>query len=269
MRFYATKTLRLAFFPELEECIPTRTGSTFPLRNLTDDTVTFKIHDPRMPEPVVVGPGTGDFTPLNEMPDFVWGSALSTEDLEFWNHHGFVPNLIRRAIIVNLDRQRYVYGGSTITQQLVKNIFLTREKTMSRKLEEAVLVWLTERAIDKERILELYLNCIEFGPNVYGIRHAAEVYFGVEPKDLKPIEAAWIMAIKPNPTRGYYAWKSRRISASMRRRLEIVKNRMLDRAWISENDAVDMNSDHLYDRPAPVNAYEIPEKWVKYPEQNR
>jgi hypothetical protein len=265
MRFSATRTLRLDFFPELEECIPTRTGAAFPLRNLMDNTVTFKIHDPRMPEPVIVGPGTGDFVPLRDLPDYVWGSALATEDLEFWNHHGFVPNLIRRAIIVNLDRQRYVYGGSTITQQLVKNLFLTREKTLSRKLEEAVLVWLIERTVEKERIIELYLNCVEFGPNVYGIRHAAEVYFGVPPGELKPIEAGWIMAIKPNPTRGYFAWKSRRISQSMRRRLEVVRKRLVDRAWISDEEAMDMDSDHLYDRPAPVSAYEIPDEWVKSP----
>ena len=267
MRFSATRTLRLEFFPELEQCIPTRTGAAFPLRNLTDDSVTFQIVDPRMPEPVIVGPGTGDFVALRELPDFVWGSALATEDLEFWNHHGFVPNLIRRAIIVNLDKQRYVYGGSTITQQLVKNLFLTREKTLSRKLEEAVLVWLIERTVEKERIIELYLNCVEFGPNVYGIRHAAEVYFGVPPAELTPIEAGWIMAIKPNPTRGYFAWKSRRITPSMKKRLGTVRKRLLDRDWIAEEDALEMDPDRLYDRPADVRAYEIPEEWEKNPGQ--
>ena len=78
----------------------------------------------------------------------------------------------------SLERGRFVYGGSTISQQLVKNLFLTRQKNISRKIEEAIITWKMEEVVSKDRIMELYLNCIEFGPNIYGIRHAAQHYFG-------------------------------------------------------------------------------------------
>jgi membrane peptidoglycan carboxypeptidase len=140
---------------------------------------------------------------------------------------------------------------------------------MARKLEEAVLVWLVERSIDKERILELYLNCIEFGPGIYGIRHAAEVYFGVRPQDLKPIEAAWIMSVKPNPyTWGYKPWRRRFVSESRKNDMVTrIRNRLIKYEWISEEDALAMDSDTVFERVAPVDAYEIPEGWFYDPRE--
>ncbi|MBM4388809.1 MAG: transglycosylase domain-containing protein, partial [Deltaproteobacteria bacterium] len=148
---------------------------------------------------IKVGPATGDFIPLGEIPEPVWQAALATEDMGFFKHKGFKLGLIKRAIKLDLEKGWFVYGGSTISQQLVKNLFLSREKTIARKLEEAIITWEMERSVEKERILELYLNCIEFGTKVFGIKKAAQVYFNKLPSELTPLEAAFIMAAKPDP----------------------------------------------------------------------
>jgi membrane peptidoglycan carboxypeptidase len=112
--------------------------------------------------------------------------------------------------MLNLEKGRYVYGGSTISQQLVKNLFLTRQKTLSRKLEEAFIVWRMEEVLTKDRILELYLNCIEFGPDIYGIGRAAHYYFGKKPSELTVLEGTFIAALKPAPWQGGWFKKAGR-----------------------------------------------------------
>ena len=100
----------------------------------------------------------------------------------------------------NVDRRAFVYGGSTIPQQLVKNLFLTREKTVARKVQEALIALRLAAAVPSSRILELYLNCIEFAPDVYGIGPAARYYFGVSPAGLTPRQAAFLAKRAPEFT---------------------------------------------------------------------
>jgi membrane peptidoglycan carboxypeptidase len=125
-----------------------------------------------------------------------------SEEIGFYNGVGVSLGLMRRAVAMDLDRGRYVYGGSTIMQQLVKNLYLSRAKTLSRKLEEAVIVWAMLTRVSKDRILEMYLNCIEFGPNIYGIRAASEYYFDKPPQWLTPLEAVYLANLKPSPRDG-------------------------------------------------------------------
>ncbi len=156
---------------------------------------------------ILVGPGTDNYVPIEKIPVWVQQAALATEDMAFFSHHGFKPGLIRRAIALDLDKGWYVYGGSTITQQLVKNLFLSTEKSLSRKLEEAIITWQVEKNFPKEKILELYLNCIEYGKGVYGIKQAAKVYFNKDVNQLTPLQAAWIMATKPSPKYAFRVYK--------------------------------------------------------------
>ena len=104
-----------------------------------------------------------------------------------------------KALGKNLKAGRYVQGASTISMQLVKNLLLHREKTLARKVQEVLLTWWVEQALDKKKILELYLNVIEFGLNVYGIRHASVYYFGRLPAELSPAESVFLSLILPNP----------------------------------------------------------------------
>ncbi len=149
--------------------------------------------------PQRVGRGTDQWTPIAVLPSYLPALMFLSEEIAFLDNPGFSPMLMRRGIRMSLREGRFVYGGSTMTQQLVKNLFLSRERTLSRKFEEAVLVVAMEERLSKDQILELYLNCIEFGPDVWGIRAAARHYFDVEPTGLTPLEASYLAALKPAP----------------------------------------------------------------------
>lgn len=186
-----------------------------------------------------VGPGTRSFTRLKSLPEYVGWGAIATEDLAFYEHNGFRLNLIKRAVKMDLDYGRYVYGGSTISQQLVKNLFLSREKTLSRKAEEAIITWYMEQRVPKERILELYLNCIEYGPEIWGITRAARHYFDKRAQDLTPLETAFLMGLKPCPKCGYAQWKAGGLDARWQHRMQHIMTRLRDRGWITSDQFED------------------------------
>jgi len=121
------------------------------------------------------------------------------EDAKFLEHSGFDWDGIERALDKNRARGRIVSGGSTITQQLAKNLFLSPERSYWRKGEEAVVTILLEAMLPKRRILELYLNVIEWGNGVFGAEAAARRYFGISAKDLNAAQAARLAAMTPSP----------------------------------------------------------------------
>jgi membrane peptidoglycan carboxypeptidase len=147
------------------------------------------------------GPGTPNWTPLDDISPYMQVAVLTTEDGAFFHHHGFNRASIRASIIADLKGQRFVRGASTITMQLAKNLFLSREKTLSRKLEEVVLTEYLEQTFSKDELMELYLNVIEFGPAVYGVTAAAEHYFGREPSQLNLAECLFLSSLLPAPLR--------------------------------------------------------------------
>jgi Transglycosylase len=147
------------------------------------------------------GPGTADWTPLDDVSPYMQTAVLTTEDGAFPRHHGYNHAAIRASIIANLKARRFVRGASTITMQLAKNLFLSRDKTLSRKLEEVVLTDYLEQTFSKDEIMELYLNVIEFGPSVYGITAAAEYYFGRAPAELDLAECLFLASLLPAPLR--------------------------------------------------------------------
>lgn len=165
------------------------------------------------------GPGTPSWTPIREISPFLVHAVLGHEDGGFFGHEGFSVPSVRSALIRNLRARRYVYGASTITMQLVKNVFLHREKTLARKVQEVLLTWWVESVMTKEKILELYLNVIEYGPGVYGIRNAAEHYFGRAPSELGPAESAYLACILPNPKAYHSHWQEGAVPERFRRRV--------------------------------------------------
>jgi len=140
-----------------------------------------------------------DFVPIGAMPRHLLGAFLTAEDAKFFRHRGFDLEMIRHALAQDLQNRSFARGASTITQQLAKNLFLSQRRTLARKLEEAVLTWRLQQLVSKERILELYLNVIELGPGIRGVRQAAREYFGKEVMALTPIESAHLAALTPNP----------------------------------------------------------------------
>jgi membrane peptidoglycan carboxypeptidase len=132
-------------------------------------------------------------------------AAIAAEDARFPEHPGYDIegiNLALQALSSGEERPR---GGSTITQQLAKNLFLSGERTLARKARELLYALELERVLGKSRILELYINVVEFGPELYGVRGAADVYFLKQPQGLAPQEAAFLSAILPSPR----SWHSR------------------------------------------------------------
>ena len=153
-------------------------------------------------ESIELGPGAPEYQPLSALPAYIPAVMYLSEEVNFPTNPGFAEGLIERGMRLNLSRGRYVYGGSSISQQLVKNLFLHREKTLARKVEEAALTLALEAVVPKWRILELYVNCIEFGPDVWGIEAAARHYFGRPAAELSPLEAAFLANLKPAPREG-------------------------------------------------------------------
>ena len=147
------------------------------------------------------GPGAPSWTPLEQISPYMQIAVLTTEDGAFPKHHGYNHAAIRASIIANLKARRFVRGASTITMQLAKNLFLSRDKTLSRKLEEVVLTDYLEQTFSKDEIMELYLNVIEFGPAVYGVTAAAEYYFGRTPAELNLAECLLLSSLLPAPLR--------------------------------------------------------------------
>lgn len=148
-----------------------------------------------------VGPSNPYFRPLDSISPLLQMAVLQSEDGAFFRHKGFLIKAMREALIHDLKVQRFARGGSTITMQLVKNVFLNRNKNIARKLEEALIVWLieTEELTTKERMYEVYLNVIEWGPIIYGACEASEYYFKKEPSQLTTNEAIFLASIVPKP----------------------------------------------------------------------
>ncbi len=126
-------------------------------------------------------------------------AIIAAEDSQFLNHAGFDFKAMQNALEKNWQEGRWAVGGSTISQQLAKNLFLSDQKTPWRKLQEAVIAYMLEKVMAKRRILEIYLNMIEWGENVFGAEAASQHYFGVKASALTPRQAAFLASMVPNP----------------------------------------------------------------------
>ncbi|PWB73346.1 MAG: monofunctional biosynthetic peptidoglycan transglycosylase [Holophagae bacterium] len=156
-------------------------------------------------------------------------AVLVAEDINFFSHRGFDTFEMSQAARDALEGGR-VRGASTITQQLAKNLWLSPEKTPRRKLEEAVLSWRLERALSKRRILELYLNVVQFGPGTYGAAAASTHYFGVPPSQLTADQAAQLAASLPRPS----TWHPGASSSGYARHVERIRGRMERATWLEK-----------------------------------
>ena len=189
---------------------------------------------------ILAGPGSMLFTPIEDMPAAVKMGALATEDWLFYEHPGINPNLVRTAFEMDVHAGRFKYGGSTITQQLVKNLYFSRTKTLARKVQELFVSLLLETVVSKDRILELYLNCIEFGRELHGVEAAARTYFGVRARDLRPEQAAFLMTCKPSPRDCQRLYDRRRgLSPLWRSKVDYVLDRLNRRFHVLNDSEVE------------------------------
>jgi hypothetical protein len=165
---------------------------------------------------IEVSPASPDFIRLDDVPPLFVRTLLLGEDAGFFGHRGIDLGELPSALLTNWARGAAARGASTITQQLAKNLFLSREKRLGRKLRELSLALLLEAGLGKERILEIYLNVIEWGPGVHGLRTAARRYFHEEPADLTPAQIAFLVALIPGPVRYQASFANGTVSPGFR-----------------------------------------------------
>jgi hypothetical protein len=183
-----------------------------------------------------IGPDNPDFVPFDKISPHLINSIMTTEDNGFFKHRGFVTPEFKSALRRNLTAGRFRFGASSISMQMVKNVLLAHEKTLSRKLQELFLVWYLEQELPKQRILEIYFNAIEFGPRLYGIGAAARHYFGKSATDLSPLEAAFFSSILPSPKRRYVQYCAGALNQKWDKYVRRIMAKVHERGRLSDED---------------------------------
>jgi penicillin-binding protein 1A len=172
------------------------------------------------------------WVPISSLPDTVIHAVTTAEDDTFFEHKGVNYKATWDALVHDFQKRRLARGGSTITQQMIKNVFLTKEKTVTRKLREYVLARRAEEILTKRQILQIYLNEVEWGDNVYGIEAASRFYFGKHASDLTIAEAALLAGMLPNP---HYYNPFKRLDKAKDRQHRVLAN-MVQARLISEDE---------------------------------
>lgn len=186
-----------------------------------------------------IGPENPDFVPLADLPEHVIRAVTTSEDGGFFAHSGFDFVELRNAFAQGTEVGHVVRGASTITQQLAKNLFLSREKTLARKAREAMVAIGLEASIPKARLLEIYLNLAEWGPGIWGIGPAARHYFGKPARELSIREAAFLASIIPNPIRFHYYYTRGELDDAWNERLRVLLLHMAEQGSITEDQLVE------------------------------
>ena len=191
--------------------------------------------------PILVGSANPNYTPVATISPYLQKCVLTSEDPSFMTHRGFINEAFKESIIKNIKTKKFSRGASTISMQLVKNAFLTREKTVSRKLEEILMVYILENnhISSKQRMLEVYFNIIEWGPNVYGIGEASRFYFQKRASDLNVNECLFLATIIPNP-RGFMAKFDaiNKLKPAAKQTEKFLTNLMFRRNILTANDTI-------------------------------
>jgi monofunctional biosynthetic peptidoglycan transglycosylase len=172
-------------------------------------------------------PKEAAYVPIGQIAPIVRQAVVASEDGAFYDHHGFDWFELRESFERNWDEGRWARGGSTITQQLAKNVYLTKEKSILRKLREALIVVQLEKSLAKDEILEKYLNVVELGPQIYGVGPASAYYFKKRPAQLDAVEASFLAFLLPNPTKYASSFHAKKLTKFARAQIRAI----LDRLW--------------------------------------
>ncbi|MEZ0391947.1 MAG: transglycosylase domain-containing protein [Pseudobdellovibrionaceae bacterium] len=195
---------------------------------------------------VYLCPGSESYTRISNISQSLQKAVVLTEDSSFWTHQGFDLQEMQNSLKANLEKGRYARGGSTITQQLAKNLFLSKEKTLTRKLLEAVITVRLEKTLSKKEILERYLNVVQFGKDIFGIKKAAQFYFNKTPANLSIVESAFLTFLLPSPEVYSQSFYKKRLTAFAQNRLSTIIDRLYQYNRISEDEYVTAKADLEY-----------------------
>jgi hypothetical protein len=199
-----------------------------------------------------VGPRNPDFCPLDAVSRYLAPAILHAEDFAFYRHRGFYPEAFRKSLVENIEAGRFLRGASTLTMQVVKNVFLRPDKTLARKMEEILIVWLVEndRLTSKDRMLEVYMNVIEWGPNVYGITEASRFYFAKDPSALTLGECIFLAYIIPYPRYIRDHFNGFRPKPAYYEFFRDALRRLQQRGYITPSDAASAHAELVFRGPA-------------------
>ncbi len=201
----------------------------------------------------------GDSVNIEALPDYVPNAIIAIEDRRFYSHHGIDPWGLGRAMLSNLRGGRMTQGGSTLTQQLAKNLFLSPERTINRKLQEVVLaIWL-ETKFSKDEILQLYMNRVYFGGGANGIDKASRAFYGKSPEELSIMEAATLAGVLKAPT----TYNPARRPQEARERATLVLQNMVQEGYITADDMSEALASSTRTTPAdyvPATQYAV--DWI-------
>lgn len=212
------------------------------------------------------------WVPLSRISPYLIKAVIIAEDDKFWSHEGFDFEAIQKAMEKDLKARKFKVGGSTISQQLIKNLYLSPAKNPLRKLKEAILTWRIERSLSKKRIIELYLNVVEWGEGIFGIEAAARYYYGKPASALGPEEAARLAVALPNPIKFNPLGNSRYVA----KRAGVIHNIMIKRGIVipafeevmapetgnETRDAEESSQEFKGEQAAPPSSFD-PSKGVK------
>lgn len=187
----------------------------YPHYKIANDEVSYELRDER----------PKNWVKLKLISHYLKWAIILSEDWSFYHHGGIDIQQIKVALSEIFSEGRF-RGASTITQQMVKNIFLTEDRTIWRKVHEMILAQKVERVLSKDKILEIYLNCIEFGPGIYGIHKASYHYFRKHPSALDPREAAFIAMLLPSPKKYYVSFRKKELTPFALKRINAILNKM-------------------------------------------
>lgn len=189
----------------------------YPHPHIKDSAITFELKDSK----------PRNWVGLHQISKYGVGAIVLSEDWGFYQHKGFDANQMKAAFNDMIERKRF-RGASTISQQMVKNVFLDESRTIWRKVHEFILTQKVEQVLEKKRILEVYLNVIEFGPGIYGINDASQHFFRKPPSMLNAREAAFLAMLLPSPKRYYVSYKKKKLTKFAKDRVDaiLIKMRM-------------------------------------------
>jgi len=200
------------------------------------------------PVSFVVGEGNRDFIALDYIPEHVLWAVIVSEDAGFFMHKGIDFEEMSAAVKDNIKKKK-MRGGSTITQQIAKNLFLKREKTLLRKFREVILAIELDATLSKKRLLEIYFNIVEWAPGIFGISNAAWYYFGKPVYMLTPLEGAYLASVIPGPYRYNYQFQNGKVSEKWIENLHRILNIMNETGHLTFQEYIDSVKEELLFRP--------------------
>lgn len=204
-------------------------------------------------------PGEPNYVPLSRISPNMRHAVIASEDTTFYQHKGLDFFELQKSFEKNIKEGKFARGGSTITQQLAKNLYLSSEKSILRKVREALITIQLEDLLTKEEILEKYLNVVEFGENIYGVKEASKVYFNKSPSELSAVDSAFLTFLLPNPKKYSVSFRKKQLTPFARNEIKKILGKLhgFKKITAEEYAAAISQVDNMWSEAPPMENEEL------------